>query len=312
MSGNLALVVDQSGASLELGTHETVVLMHDDGRRERVGLRALGSLVLHGNVKLSTGLLHAIAAHGVTLTTLTQRGRTPTVGFGLMPHRHILMRHQQHLAYAETERRLELARKVVWAKLEAMAEFARDHAPDVEPVFYQAMHATANASDIAGLMGVEGAATVRHFGALTALYERHGPFQFNGRSRQPPLDAPNALMSLSYTLAKAQATALALHAGLDVQLGFLHAMHPYRESLALDLIEPARARLDAWVHGLLVQRGLLKPEMFTHSEDGSVWLSKEGRGCFYPAWFREGYSIALRPMRRLLATMLNALRSSPL
>jgi CRISPR/Cas system-associated endonuclease Cas1 len=101
MSGNLALVVDQTGATLETGTHDTVVLVDSDGRRERVGLRALGSVVLHGDVKLSTGLLQAMAAHGVALTTLPVRGRAPAVGLACMPHRHVALRHQQHLTFAD-------------------------------------------------------------------------------------------------------------------------------------------------------------------------------------------------------------------
>ncbi|WP_295457061.1 CRISPR-associated endonuclease Cas1 [uncultured Thiodictyon sp.] len=309
MSGNLALVVDHAGATLEMGSHDTVVLVHADGRRERVGLRALGSVVLHGDVKLSTGLLQAIAAHGVALTALPVRGRTPAVGFSCMPHRHVALRHAQHLAFADPQRRLELARRAVWAKLEAMAEFARRHAPAGESDLYRAMQAAAAVSDVAALMGVEGAATVKHFAALEALYLRGGPFRFNGRSRQPPRDEPNALMSLAYTLAQGQATQLALHAGLDVQIGFLHALHRDRESLSLDLIEPARAELDDWVHGLLTDRGLLKPAMFSHCDDGAVRLTKEGRGLFYPAWYREGFRIARRPMRRLLAAMLDSLRS---
>jgi len=310
MSGNLALVIDQPGATLEIGTHDTVVLVHADGRRERVGLRALGSVVLHGDVKLSTSLLQALAAHGVALTALTRRGRAPAIGFTMMPHRHAALCQQQHLAYADAARRLELARAVVWAKLEAMAQFARDHGPDAEMAQYQAMHAAGGVSDIAGLMGVEGSATAKHFETLAALYQRGNPFRFNGRSRQPPLDEPNALMSLAYTLAQGQATQLALRAGLDVQIGFLHALHRDRESLALDLIEPARPELDGWVHALLTQRRLLKPDLFTRAEDGAVWLTKEGRSLFYPVWFREGCRIALKPMRRLLAGVLTCLRRS--
>jgi len=309
MSGNLALVVDQTGATLEIGTHQTVVLVHADGRRERVGLRALGSVVLHGDVKLSTGLLQAVAAHGIALTALPRRGRAPAVGFSRMPHRQVLLRHGQHLACADPSQRLALARRVVWAKLEAMAEFARAHAPDSELELYRAMQTAADAPDVAALMGVEGAATVKHFESLAALYLRSGPFRFNGRSRQPPRDEPNALMSLAYTLAQSQATQLALHAGLDAQVGFLHALHRDRESLALDLLEPARAALDAWVHALLTQRKLLAPEMFSAANDMGVRLTKEGRQLFYPVWFREGYRVALLPMRRLLACLLASLRT---
>lgn len=310
MSGNLALVVDQAGATIEIGTHDTVVLVHADGRRERVGLRALGSVVLHGDVKLSTGLLQALAAHGVALTALPVRGRTPAVSFARMPHRHVALRHQQHLVFADPQRRLEVARKVVWAKLEAMAEFARHHAPENDPDQYRAMQAASAVADVAGLMGVEGAATSKHFATLEALYLRGGPFRFNGRSRQPPRDEANALMSLAYTLAQGQATQLALHAGLDVQIGFLHALHRDRETLALDLIEPARAALDDWVHDLLAVRRQLKPAMFARGDDGAVRLTREGRQLFYPAWFRDGFHQAQQPMRHLLAGILDSLRRS--
>ncbi|MCC6135183.1 MAG: CRISPR-associated endonuclease Cas1 [Candidatus Contendobacter sp.] len=308
MSGNLALVVDQSGATLEKGTHDTVVLIHADGRRERVGLRTLGSVVLHGDVKLSTGLLQALAANGVALTALAVRSRTPAIGFSRLPHRHVALRHQQHLVFADPQRRLEVARQVVWAKLEAMAEFARCHAPQDDPDQYRAMQSVAAISDIMGLMGVEGAATAKHFATLEALYLRSDLFRFNGRSRQPPLDEVNALMSLAYTLAQGQATQLALHAGLDVQIGFLHALHRDRESLALDLIEPARAVLDDWVHDLLTARRLLQPTMFSRCDDGAVRLTQEGRKLFYPAWFRDGFRQAQQPMRQVLAKILDCLR----
>ena len=310
MSGNLALVVDQAGATLETGTHETVVLVHADGRRERVGLRALGAVVLHGDVTLSTGLLQALASHGVALTALPRSGRRPALGFVCLPERHAELRHRQHLAYADPTQRMALARQAVWAKLKAMAEFARAHAPDLEPDLYRAMTAATGAAEVAELMGVEGAATVKHFGGLAALYARNGAFRFDGRSRQPPLDEPNALMSLAYTLAQGQAVQLALHAGLDVQIGFLHALQRDRESLALDLLEPARAALDEWVHGLLTEGPLQDPALFTHAPDGGVWLTLEGRRLFYPVWFREGFRVALRPMRRLLAGVLECLRRS--
>lgn len=307
MSGNLALVVDRAGAILEKGTHETLVLTHADGQRERIGLRALGSVLLHGDVQLSTGVLQALAAHGVPFTTLPRRGRAPAVGVAHLPHRHVWRRHRQHLAYADPERRLDLARRVVSAKLASMAECAHRYTPELEDAFYRAMHAATQAPELAALMGVEGAATVKHFGALETRYARTGSFAFHGRSRRPPRDPVNALMSLAYTLAQGQATPLAVQAGLDVQLGFLHALHPDRESLALDLLEPARALLDDWVHGLLVRQALIKPEQFTDSPTEGVRLDSEGRSVFYAAWYREGHRLALKPMQRLLARLLEAL-----
>lgn len=308
MSGSMALVVDQRGAALELGSHGTLVLRLADGRRERVGLRALGSVVLHGDVQLSTGVLQALAAAGAGVAVLPLRGRAPAVGFTQLPHRHAALRHRQHLAYAHPRARLAMARTVVQGKLQAMAAFAGDHAPDAGDAWLPALQAVHEVPDIAALMGVEGAATQRHFAGLKRLYGEDGPFRFDGRNRQPPTDAPNALMSLGYTLAQAQAAQLVLHAGLDVQLGFLHGLQRDRQSLALDLLEPARAAVDGWVLQLLSGRGAITPAMFAPAPDGAMRLTAQGRAAFYPLWFSEGHRRVLRPMRNLLARLIQQLR----
>jgi CRISPR-associated protein Cas1 len=311
MSGHLALVVDQAGASLEAGSHGTVVLLHADGRRERVGVRALASVILHGDVKLSAGLLRMLSEHQVSLAALSGRGRSGVCGFTRLPHTHAQLRHRQHLAYADPPQRLELARAVVAAKLDAMAEFALRHAPDAASAVDASRAAVAQANELPAIMGIEGAASARHFSLLEQLYARGGQFRFEGRSRRPPEDPPNALMSLAYGLAQAQAAQLVLRAGLDVQLGFLHSLHRDRQSLALDLLEPARAAIDNWVHEILVQRAAIVPAMFTATARGPTWLTKEGRAAFYPLWFREGYRIVMPPMRSLLAGALVQLRRAP-
>lgn len=311
MTGNFALVVDRRGAALEAGTHETVVVRHADGRTERVGMRALDALVVHGDVALSTGLLQALAAHEVALTVLPLRGRAPAVGFAQLPHCHVLTRHRQHLAFADDPTRLALARSVVVAKCEAMAGFARDFNLDPPDEFYAGIRSAGLVSDVPALLGVEGACSRHHFENLARTYARGGPFRFTGRSRRPPRDAPNAVMSLGYALAASQATRLALQAGLDVQLGFLHGLQRDRDSLVLDLIEPARAAIDGWVADLLQRRQLLSAAMFSESDAEGVRLSQEGRAVFYPAWFAEGCLQVSAPMRRLLATMVTLMRASP-
>ena len=311
MRGHLALVVDQLGASLEAGSHGTVVLRHADGRCERVGVKALASVILHGDVKLSTGLLRMLAEHQVALTVLSGRGRCGAAGFVHLPHAHAELRHRQHLAYANEAMRIELARAAVAAKLTSMAEFARRHATNSADTVYQASAAAEQAGHLSALMGIEGAASRQHFSLLEQAYAQDGRFPFNGRSRRPPEDAPNALMSLAYSLAQTQAAQLVLRAGLDLQVGFLHGLHRERESLALDLLEPARAAIDGWVHELLVQRSVITASMFTATERGLTWLTKEGRAVFYPLWFQEGQRVVLPPMRSLLACFLTLLRRSP-
>lgn len=306
--GRFALVVDRRGAALEAGSHGTLVLTDADGRRERVGMRALGSVVLHGDVKLSTGLIQSLAAHGVALSVLPLRGRAEGVSFTQWPVRQVALRHAQHRAYASAECRLRLARLAVLAKCEAMAEFARVYAPGGEDAPIRAMRAASEATGVPALMGVEGACSERHFQLLRAAYGEDGPFRFAGRSRMPPADAPNALMSLCYTLAQTEAVRLILHVGLDPQVGFLHGIQRARQSLALDLIEAARAGLDAWVLELLARRRVIGPALFAQGEGEPPRLTQEGRADFYPLWFREGILVAQRPMRALLSRLMRGLR----
>ena len=310
MNGRFALVVDRRGAALEEGSHDTVVVRHADGRRERVGMAALGHVVLHGDVQLGTGLVQSLAAHGVALTLLPLRSRAPGVAFTTAPYGHAALRHLQHCAYADPRRRIMLARYVVIAKCRAMAGFARSHAlePQADAEALRAMQAAAQADSVATLMGIEGACTERHFRRLGQAYGSGGPFRFDGRNRLPPLDAPNALMSLAYTLAMAQAERTLLRCGLDVQLGFLHGLLRNRHSLACDLVEPARAAIDAWVLDILARRCLLTAAHFSGGDGDPVLLTREGRALFYPAWFAEGALRAQAPMRTLLAGILRELR----
>jgi len=111
----------------------------------------------------------------------------------------------------------------------------------------------------------------------------------------------NAVLSLAYTLVHSDALAQAHAAGLDPYLGFLHEPEYGRPSLAADLMEPLRPRVDAWVWEQFRQRNL-RPERFTRRDDQGCHLDKEGRAHFYPA-----YEEAARPWRRWLRAATYAL-----
>lgn len=303
-----ALVIDQRGTLLETGARGTLVVRHADGRVERVGLGALGAVVLHGDVALSTGVLRAMAEHDIAFAASPREGAIGVAGFVRWPRRQVRLRHQQHLVHADPVRRLAMARVVVQAKLAAIAAFVAREAWGCEAAVTRSMRAAHEARDLDTLRGVEGAATAAHFAVLRSAYGEHGPFAFDGRSRQPPRDAPNALMSLGYALAGAEAARVALRCGLDVQLGFLHEMHRDRESLALDLVEPARAVVDEWVLELLQRRRQLPSARFRATAEGGMVLTQEGRADFYPRWFSEGRPRALEAIRSLAAEVVTQLR----
>jgi CRISPR-associated protein Cas1 len=154
------------------------------------------------------------------------------------------------------------------------------------------------------LRGVEGAAQAGYFRAYTSLFPE--ALGFHGRNRRPPRDAVNACLSLGYTLVHFEAVRAAHSAGLDPHLGVFHELAFGRESLACDLIEPARPAVDAWVWELFRTRAL-RVEHFT-VDKGACLLEKTGRARFYERFepLLIGVGRGLRGSCRLLARALRS------
>ncbi|MBA1333253.1 CRISPR-associated protein Cas1, partial [Candidatus Endoriftia persephone str. Guaymas] len=100
---------------------------------------------------------------------------------------------------------------------------------------------------------------------------------FDGRSRRPPLDPLNALLSFLYTLLRHDIASALEVVGLDPAVGYLHRDRPGRPGLALDLMEELRAFLVDRLVLSLINRCQLKPAGFTTSEDGVVMMNDETR-----------------------------------
>lgn len=141
------------------------------------------------------------------------------------------------------------------------------------------------AASTAVLRGYEGAAAARYFEALASFFPVECPFP--GRSRRPPLDPPNAVLSFGYSLLAAEVEGLIHSAGLDPTLAFLHAEDEGRPSLALDLMEPFRPVIaDALALDLLGHR-VLQPREHFERRDGGVFLNTDGRRRFFTAFERR-------------------------
>ena len=297
--GSLALLVDRRGSRLELGANETLVVRRTDGSCERVGLRALGEVLLFGEVALDSRVLRALADAGVGLCCLPLRGLGGSALLLGPPTQGANLRHAQHCAFAQPRLRLELARLAVLHKLTAMELVAQQWGQEVDEAEAASGKAAAeNAIDIASLMGVEGAATKRHLDLFRAALP--ASFTFAQRLRRPPPDPINALMSLCYTLAQTPAAQMLVRAGLDPQIGFLHGALRDRPALVLDLIEAARPHADAFVIEL-VANGALQPADFYFDVGKGMRLGATGRRHFYARWFASGITRVRGPMRALLS-----------
>lgn len=141
------------------------------------------------------------------------------------------------------------------------------------------------AASVAALRGYEGAAAARYFETYAAFFPPDTPFP--GRSRRPPLDPPNAILSFAYSLLASESEALLHASGMDPALGYLHELDDGRPSLALDLIEPFRAPIADGLALDLLGHDILKPIEHFEKREGGCFLNTEGRRRFFTAYERR-------------------------
>jgi CRISPR-associated protein Cas1 len=136
-------------------------------------------------------------------------------------------------------------------------------------------------------------------------------FAWNGRNRRPPLDPVNALLSFLYALLSNDCVSAVEAAGLDPQIGFLHALRPGRPALALDLMEEFRPLMADRVAFALLNRRQVQPADFTRREGGAVELSEQARKEVLAAYQRRkqdelAHPLLAEPMPLGLAPLLQA------
>jgi len=142
-----------------------------------------------------------------------------------------------------------------------------------------------NATSLDSIRGHEGTSAARYFDAFGSYFPATAPFE--RRSRRPPHNAVNAVLSYAYTLLAAEAECLLHSIGLDPAIGFLHEPADRRPSLALDLIEPFRAPLADAMALDLFSHQILHPREHFEKRDGGVFMNTEGKRRFFTAYERR-------------------------
>lgn len=230
----------------------------------------LKRLMLIGRVSLSGAVLDFLIQHRVETVFVTPTGRFRA---RLVPdeHKHVALRKAQYLRLSEAPVALRTASIIVRGKAANMGRMlllrGRDYGAGelrVAAARLQPMAQTAErAKNLEVLRGVEGAAARIYFSAFPHLI-RNPQFSFNGRSKRPPLDPVNALMSFAYTMVTNEVLSAIKAVGLDPYLGALHEESYGRPSLACDLVEEYRCFMaDRLVLGL-VNRRLIGPDDFVY------------------------------------------------
>ncbi len=275
----------------------TVRIDVEHEKKLQVPLHHLGGLVCFGNVMVSPALIHRLADEGKSLVLLDDSGRFKARLEGPVSG-NILLRQAQHRTATEMVFALEFARALVAGKLKnsrtVLQRGAREAADADEAQaltraadnLAASLRAAKAAATLDELRGVEGEAARGYFAGLNLIVKAQAreQFQLNGRTRRPPLDRFNALLSFLYAMLMNDCRSALEAVGLDPQLGFLHAVRPGRAALALDLQEEFRAVLADRLALTLINRGQVTMDDFDEREGGAVMLNDKGRRKVVTAW----------------------------
>lgn len=276
---------------------ETVCIKQDGKKVARFPVHTLGGIVCFGQVSCSPFLMGFCADSDVNISFLTERGRYLARVQGPVSG-NVLLRREQYRRADDPDASARIARAAVIGKIangrSVLLRAARDHGEKTDAA---ALTAAAGELDrllvrlrrespsLETLRGIEGRAGRVYFSVFDPLIVAQRPdFGFSGRSRRPPLDPVNAMLSFVYTILCHDISSALETVGLDPATGFLHRDRPGRPALALDLMEEFRPFLADRLVLSLINRAQVSPAGFSASESGAVRMSDETRKTLLTAW----------------------------
>ncbi|MDR2156095.1 MAG: type I-C CRISPR-associated endonuclease Cas1c [Burkholderiaceae bacterium] len=269
-----------------------IVMEVDNEQRARLPVHMLESVVCFGRVAMSPPLMGYCAEQGIGISYLTPNGRFMARVEGPVSG-NVLLRRAQYRCSDDPVRCAAIVRHILVGKIHnqraVLGRALRDHgdklAPDDETSLSHAHRRLGRISDrvmmetgVDVLRGLEGEAAQSYFGAFDHLIRvDNQALRFTGRSRRPPRDAVNALLSFLYTLVTHDCRSALESVGLDPAVGFLHRDRPGRPSLALDLLEEFRPLLADRLALSLINLRQVDEHDFQVMETGAVLLREASR-----------------------------------
>ena len=260
---------------------------------QRVPLEAIDALVVLGGAQVTMQALDACVRRGVRVAALQRSGAVRFLVSGAT-NGNIHLRTALFEAVTDEARSLKLSRAIVAAKLQnshrVVGRWSRDERDTVErnqlsdrsEQIRQRIARLVDAVTGDHIRGIEGDAARIYFRAVEQVVAR-AKLGFSSRSRRPPRDPVNAMLSFCYGLLVTEMCGALESVGLDYQMRFFHRPRAGRPSLALDLAEELRALTDRFVVSL-VRRRQIGPSDFDYTPGGGVYLSEDARTALIEAW----------------------------
>lgn len=275
---------------------ENVVVNREKQVVARYPLHTLCNIVSFSYAGASPALMGACAERGVALAFCSPRGKFLARVSG-QNQGNVLLRRTQYRVADDPTQSCRVARTMIFGKIHnarwSIERTRRDHGMRVDAEKLSAASGTLKSllpdvleeTSLESLRGLEGAGAAAYFGVLDdMILNGKERFFFHGRSRRPPMDAFNAMLSFAYSLLAHDCAAALESVGLDPYVGFLHRDRPGRTSLALDLMEELRPCMADRFVLTLVNNRIMKSSDFMEQENGAVLMSDPGRRTFLKHW----------------------------
>jgi len=284
---------------------ETICVRVGGDEKVRVPAHTIESIVVLGNTTISTPLVAFCGEKGIGLSFFSENGKFygritgPVSG-------NVLLRHAQFTAFRDTPTQLSLVRSFLLAKLansrNVMMRAARESDGTQQAALYEASASLADIAgevvrqqNVEGMRGLEGLAAKCYFGAYDNMIKANkDDFFFTERSKRPPMDNMNAILSFLYTLLANDVRSALEGVGLDPATGFLHALRPGRPSLALDVMEELRAPLCDRLALAMVNLRQLTAKDFERNGSG-VTMTETARRQLIAAWQKRKKEEIIHP-----------------
>ena len=318
----LPLYVQEPGARVTKSGEQLVI--EADDKKTSVAIGDVSELVLHGPISLTTPALNALMRAEIPITYASSGGWVMghTVSTG---HRNVAIRMAQSRAAFDERRALAFARTLVAAKIRNSRVFLRrnfkvgDEAArdDAIEALARLADRAPHAATEAELLGVEGEAAARYFRLFNTMFgaaaQEFPEFSFDKRTRRPPTDPINAMLSFGYAMLTRTWLTVLSSVGFDPYLGFYHHPRFGRPALALDMMEPFRSIVADSTVIQVVNNGEVKPDGFV-SAGPAVNLKPHAKRAFIQAYERRldqevthpvfGYRVSMRRLLEVQARLL--------
>ena len=286
---------------------ENIVVSEKDEEVTRVPLHNLEAVVTFGYTGASPALMGACAERNISLSFLTPSGRFLARVTGSQ-WGNILLRREQYRIAGSPEKSLKIARNFIVGKLYnskwVIERVCRDYPMRVDVEKLRSVSAKLSGAVIEAkgaasadfLRGIEGKAASDYFSVFDdMILQKKTDFAFSGRSRRPPLDPINAMLSFAYTLLTGMCSSALETVGLDPYEGFFHTERPGRASLSLDLVEELRSVIADRFVLTLINKRIADPSCFIKKESGAVIMTDSFRKTFLSQWQSKKQEVITHP-----------------